>query len=379
VSVALGDTERRRLHETFAALCRIPSPTGRERACADWVIRELGGFGLEVAEDDAGPRAGSDAGNLLVRIPGRSPDWLLLCAHLDTVPVGGPVEPLYSEGAWTNAAPGILGADNKAAVAALVEVARRFAGPGRGEAPPVGLELLFTVCEETGLHGAAAFDLSSLRSRVGFVFDHASPLGEVVVASPTHQRLSATIRGQAAHAGLEPEAGRSAIAAAARAIAAMSLGRIDAETTANIGLIEGGSAVNVVPERCRVQGEVRGLDPKRVEAVLTGLIDALQDAADADGCDLDITSERLFSGYRLKPGDPGVELAGRALRGIGYEPRPISTGAGSDANAFRLGGFACVNLANGTERAHQPDERVSGAALEDGLRLALALIERAAG
>jgi tripeptide aminopeptidase len=341
------------------------------------VIRELAGLGLRVEEDGAGPQAGSDAGNLLVRIPGRSSGWLLLCAHLDTVPVSGAVEPVYSEGAWTNAGPGILGADNKAAVAALVEVARRFAGGA--EPPPVGLELLFTVCEETGLQGAAAFDVAALHSRLGFVFDHASPLGEVVLASPTHQRLTGTIRGQAAHAGLAPEAGRSAIAAAARAVATMRLGRIDAETTANIGLIEGGSAVNVVPERCRIVGEVRGLEQSRVEEVLTGLIDALQDAADADGCDLDIATERLFTGYRLRPGDPGVELGERALRAIGYEPRPITTGGGSDANALRAAGLDCVNLANGTEHAHEPEERVTGAALEDGLRLALALVQQAAG
>jgi tripeptide aminopeptidase len=375
VSARLREAPRARLHDTFEALCRIASPTGRERACADRVADELRAIGLEVDEDGAGPKAGSDAGNLLARIPGRGSGWLMLCAHLDTVPPNGPVEPVFREGGWENAGAGILGADNKAAVAALVELARILqASP---QPPPVGVELLFTVCEETGLHGAKAFDVGSLRSPFGYVFDHASPLGEIIMASPTLQQVTAEIRGQAAHAGLCPEAGRSAIVAASRALGEMPLGRIDAGTTANVGRIEGGTAVNVVPERCRLVGEVRGLEPARAEAVVTDLIDALQDAADAAGCDLDVGVEKMFTGYRLRPGMPAVELAGRALRAVGYEPRPVNTGGGSDANAFQLSGFPCVNLANGTERAHEPEERVSGEALEGGLELALALVERA--
>jgi tripeptide aminopeptidase len=371
-----GEDERRRLHGTFETLCRIESPTGNERACADWITQELRTMGLEVHEDGAGSPAEANAGNLFTRIPGRGPGWLMMCAHIDTVPLAAPVEPVLREGAWENAGEGILGADNKAAVAVLVELARRSTAGGRR--PPVGLELIFTVSEETGLHGAKAFDVSALRSEFGYVFDHASPIGEIIVASPTHNRLRAEIRGRAAHAGLQPEAGRSAIAATAAAISTMELGRIDAETTANIGTIAGGTAANVIPERCRLEGEVRGIDQDRVEAVLTGLIDALQDAADAGACDLDVSVERMFSGYRLRASAPPVVIAERALRSRGYEPRHVSTGGGSDANAFQVAGLACVNLANGTERAHEPGERVSVTALEEGLELAVALLEQAA-
>jgi tripeptide aminopeptidase len=368
-----SEAERRHLGETFASLCRIESPTGSERGCADWIARELGGLGLAVDEDGAGPLIGADAGNLLARITGTGEGSILLCAHMDTVPLTAPVEPVLLDGGWENSGDGILGADNKAAVAALVELARRLTAPGA--APAASVELLFTASEETGLHGAKAFDVSRLRSPFGYVFDHATPLGDIVAASPTQQQLSAEIRGRAAHAGLEPELGRSAIAAAARAIAAMRLGRLDAETTANVGTIAGGTAVNVVPERCRVLAEVRGFEEARVEAVATELIDALQDAADAGECDLDVTVERMFTGYRVKPSSPAVQLAGDALRAIGYEPRLISSGGGSDANALRRNGFECVNLANGTERAHQSDERVSVEALEAGLELAIALVE----
>jgi tripeptide aminopeptidase len=368
-----SDAERERLHDTFAALCRIRSPSGQERRCADHVKHELTAIGLDVDEDEAGAAAGSDSGNLFTRIPGAGAESIMLCAHLDTVPPTDEIEPVRVDGGWQNARDAILGADNKAAVAVLIELARRLAAAP--QPPAVGLELVFTVCEENGLHGAKAFDVSRLTSRLGYVFDHASPIGEIVTASPTYQRVIAEIRGVAAHAGLRPEDGRSAIAAAAAGIAAMRLGRIDDETTANVGTIQGGTATNVVPERCRVEAEVRSLSDQRVEAVLTEMIDHFQDGADAAECDLDVTVERMFSGYRCKPRAPVVSLAERALRSCGYEPRPIVTGGGSDANAFEAAGFTCANLANGTERNHRPDERVSFDALEGMLEVAIALIE----
>jgi tripeptide aminopeptidase len=213
------------------------------------------------------------------------------------------------------------------------------------------------------------------------VFDHASPIGEIVVASPTYYRLEATFRGTAAHAGIRPEAGRSAIVAAARAIADMPLGRLDDHTTANIGTIRGGSgATNVVPDRCEVLGEARSLDPQRVETVIADMVDRLQDGANVPECqcDVDIAVERLFDGYRTRRGAPHIAVAERALRTCGYEPTLISTGGGSDANALEAAGFPCGNLANGTLRNHQPDERVSFADLEGMLDVALALVEEAA-
>ncbi len=370
-----SEAERERLHETFVSLCRIESPSGHERACASRVADELTRIGLEVDEDDAGPAAGADAGNLFARVPGRSSDSIMLCAHLDTVPPAAPIEPRLVDGGWENSGDGILGADNKAAVAVMLELARRLAsatGP-----PEVGVELLFTVSEENGLHGAKAFDLGRLNSKLGFVFDHASAIGEIVVASPTYQRITVELHGRAAHAGIRPQDGRSAIAAAAAAIASMRLGRLDPETTANVGRIVGGTATNVVPERCRVEAEVRGLAEQRVEAVLTDMVDHFQDAADAGECDLDVTIERMFRGYRTKPRAPQIALAERSLRACGYEPRQIVTGGGSDANAFEAAGFPCTNLANGTERNHEPGERVSVDALEGMLEVAIALVEEA--
>jgi tripeptide aminopeptidase len=367
--------ERQQLGATFEALCRIESPSWHERPCADWVIAELDGMGIGVEEDDAAGQVGSDAGNLLARIPGRGGDSLLLCAHLDTVPLAAPVEPVIVDGGWENSNDGILGADNKAAVAVMLELARRLIRAP--EPPPVGLELLFTVCEEVALQGAKAFDRTKLLSRFGYVFDHASPIGEIVLASPTYYRIVAEFHGRAAHAGIRPEVGRSAIAAAARGIAAMQLGRLDDETTANVGTISGGTNANVVPEYCRLEAEARSLEAARAESVATEMVDHLQEAADAAECDLDITLERMFDGYRTRPREPEITLAERALQACGYTPKHIVTGGGSDANALQRAGFPCTNLANGTERNHQPDERVSVAALEGMLDVALALVRRA--
>ena len=370
-----GDMERRWLSGAFAELCRIESPSGHERACAQMVVRELQAVGLDVHEDDAGPAAGSDCGNLLARIPGGdgTARKVLLCAHLDTVPLQAPVEPVLLDGGWENANDGILGADNKAAVAVLLALARHL----RGGPPPVEVELLFTVGEEVALAGARAMDMSSLRSDFGYVFDHASPIGEVVMASPTHFRIEASFRGAAAHAGIRPQDGRSAILAAARAVASLPQGRLDEETTVNVGTITGGTAMNVVPEHCTVLAEVRSIDDARAQTLTAEIVDAVNDAAnlpDCD-CDVDVSVQRTFSGYRLSDADPPVRVANAALEVCGHQPTGISSGGGSDANALIVGGLPTVNLANGTERNHEPTERVSDAALGEMLDVALALLQ----
>jgi tripeptide aminopeptidase len=372
---AATEAERRRLQETFAALCRIPSPSGSERRCAEMVVERLQAAGLEVSEDAAAGTLGGDCGNLLTRIPGSGEETILLCAHLDTVPVDAAIEPVLRDGMWENANEAILGADNKAAVAVLLVLAERLAAAPAG----VGIELLFTVGEERALSGAREFEAGVLRSRVGFAFDSAAPVGGVVVSSPTHYRVAAELHGVAAHAGLRPENGRSAILAAARAITGMRLGRIDSDSTANIGVIDGGSATNVVPDRCRVLGEARSLDPERAERLASEIVECLTDAANDPECecDLDVTMEREFEGYRVRASNPELDLAFAALRDCGFEPQPTVSGGGSDANALRARGIAVLNLANGTERNHEPSERVAAAALESVLDVAFALIARA--
>jgi tripeptide aminopeptidase len=368
--------EKGRLLDEFVRLCEIESPSGRERAMADAVAGALRELGLEVEEDGSAAATGSDAGNLLARLPGpEGARTILLCAHLDTVPLAAPVEVVREDGTLRNRHEAILGADNKAAVAVILAVARRLV---RAQAP-VGVELLFTTSEELALRGAKAVDLGRLRSEFGFVFDHASPIGELIVAAPTYFRLEAGIRGAAAHAGIRPEQGRNAIAAAARALASMRLGRLDEGTTANVGRIEGGTAANVVAERCRVELEARSLDEATAAAVVKEMVDAVSEAASDAECDVETSVERLFRGYRLARTAPPVETAARALEGAGIEPVYVTTGGGSDANAFVAAGLPVLNVANGTERNHEPDESVTVEALDTMLDVTLGIVSAGAG
>jgi len=373
-----SEVELRRLDDTFPELCAIASPSRRERAVADRIAAELRGLGLSVEEDDAGDQIAGNAGNLLVRLPGNHERHVLLCAHMDTVPHVGPIEPVLVDGAWESAGDTILGADNKAAIAVLLALAHRVAVEGS----PIGVELLFTACEEDGLAGAQAFDVSRLRADQAFVYDHATPIGEIVVASPTYYRLEARFHGQAAHAGVRPEAGRNAILAASRAVAAMRLGRLDEGTTANVGTIRGGDgATNVVPDRCTLWAEARALSAETADVVIAEMVDHCYDAANdpACECDVDVSVERMFRGYRHRPSEPAVLAAEAALQACGYTPRRIETGGGSDANALIAAGLPCTNLANGTERNHEPSERISQSALHGMLDVTFALLDELAG
>jgi tripeptide aminopeptidase len=365
-----------RLHETFVRLCEIRSPTGEEREVADTIAAELRALGLELSEDEAAGPAEAGAGNLLARLPGVSDEWVMFCAHIDTVPHKGQIEVVESDGVFRSAGETILGADNKAAVAVFMELVARHAG--NGEPPPIGIELLLTVAEEQGLRGAKAFDASLLRSKCGFVLDHASAVGEVIVTSPTQQSVRADFTGVEAHAGIRPEDGNSAIAAASAAIARMELGRLDDETTANVGVIRGGTSGNVVSGHCEIVAEARSLDANRAAEVAGTLSDACAWGASEHGCDADVRVEELFRGYKIPPSSPALALAEAGLRRAGFEPERTATGGGSDANALIVGGFDCILLANGTEANHTPDEAVSARNLDAMLEVCEGIVAEAA-
>lgn len=365
------------LFDLFRRLCETRSVTGEEARVAALIRDELERVGIEVFEDDTAATTGCDTGNLVARIPGRSDRWISFFAHMDTVGHTAPIEvDVGADGVFRSRGDTILGSDNKAAVAVLVEMALGYAR--EGVVPPVGIELVFTVAEEVGLRGAAAFDTSALQAPFGFVFDHPSPLGEVIVAAPTHMRLVADFIGTAAHAGVNPEDGTSAILAAANAIAAMELGRIDAESTANVGVIGGGSATNVIAEHCRIEGEARSLEHDRAVELVTAMVDACTHAATSQGADVDIEVSQVFRAYRLDPQAHSLAIAKRALDAAGFPPVEVATGGGSDANALLLGGYETVLLANDTHDNHSPTEWVSGDALVGTLAIARTLVEESA-
>jgi tripeptide aminopeptidase len=365
--------------DLFTELAAIASPPGEERPVADRVTAYLRALNLDVDEDGAGAEIGSTAGNLYACLePTSDGEPLFLCAHLDTVPPDGPLQPVVEDGVVRNAGGTILGADNKAAVAAMLDATRRLLQENR---PHPGVELLFTPKEEVGLLGAAAFDQTRLNARVGYVYDQAAPIGEVILGAPYAHALEVRFHGRAAHSGMYPEEGRSAIAAAAKAIADLRLGRIDPETTANVGLIEGGTAGNIVPEWCTFVAEARSHDEQKLADLVQEILDAVAFAAGLTECEVETTARKSYRGYRFRRGDAPVRIACAALERCGYEPRLGLSGGAADANVFNERGLQCLNLANGMANIHTADEQISVVDLESMVDVTLALVDaaRAAG
>ena len=357
----------------FLELAAIPSPSGQEEAVAERVHAYLRDLVAEVETDEAG--------NLLARLAatdgtGEGAEPVFLCAHLDTVPPTGALEPVVEDGVVRNAGGTILGADDKAAVAAILEAARLLLAEGR---PHAGVELLFTTREETGLEGAFAFDVSRLQARLGVVYDYSGPVGEIVVAAPSGRTIDALFTGRPAHAGINPEDGRSAVLAAARAISDLRLGRIDGETTANVGLIHGGTALNCVPATCRVAAEARSRDERKLAELVQEMLDSFAFAATISECEIEAAVEDKYRGYRLAPDDPALLLARTALERAGFTPRDVEVGGGSDVNVFVERGLRCVNVANGMAKVHTAEEEIAVADLEATVAVTLALVDAARG
>jgi tripeptide aminopeptidase len=353
--------------DLFLELAALPTPSGEERAAADVVLRYLRDLGLEPDEDGFG--------NVYARIgPTLEGTPLFFCAHLDTVPPSGDLRPIVEDGVIRNSAGTILGGDNKAAVVQMLEGVRRVLVENL---PHAGIELLFTRQEEIGLLGAAAFDHTRLHARLGFVYDQEGSIGEIILGAPFAQGLEFTFRGRAAHAGMSPEEGRSAIQAAAKAIADLRLGRVDEETTANVGLISGGTAGNIVPELCTFVAEARSHDERKLSDLVQEILDAGAFAANEAECGLQTESRKSYRGYRFAKSDDVVRLAADGLRRCGHEVRYGLSGGAADANVFNARGFRCLNLTSGVLDFHSPDERIAVADLEAMVDVTVALIEGA--
>ena len=353
--------------DLFLELAAIASPSGEERPVADAVLRYLRDLGLEPDEDAAG--------NVYAHIVPRADGTpLFLCAHLDTVPPDGELRPVVEEGVVRNAGGTILGADNKAAVAAMLEAVRRALVENR---PHAGIELLLTTQEEVGLLGAAAFDHTRLHARLGYVYDQAAPIGEIILGAPWARRMDVVFHGRAAHSGMYPEEGRSAVQAAAKAIADLRLGRVDEETTANVGVISGGTAANVVPEWCTFLAEARSHDERKLDDVVQEMLDAFTFAATESECEVEATLRNQYRGYRFAKSDDVVRLAADALERCGRSVTYALSGGAADANAFNERGLRCVNLANAMTDIHTADERIAVNDLEGMVEVTLSLIETA--
>jgi tripeptide aminopeptidase len=370
---ALPKPSRERLTELFLALTRLPSPSLKERKVADAVIGYLEAMGVQVHEDEAGLAIGGDTGNLWCTIDGDATGpHLALGAHLDTVVPTDTIEPILDDnGVFRNSRGTILGGDDKIAIAALLHATELLEASG---ASFPSYEMFFTVSEETGLVGVKHLGEQVLRSPLAAVLDSSGPVGGIVVKAPGMMTLRATFRGQAAHAGVEPERGRSAVQAAGRAIAAMELGRLDKETSANIGVIHGGVATNIVPDLCEIAGECRGHDEERLAGVAAAMVDAVERAAAETGVDVDIDLSREFGGFALAARCPAVRLGKAAIAALGLEPRVLTAGGGSDANILNARGLPTINLDVGMMRVHSPEEYVALDEIERLCALVMKLI-----
>ena len=354
--------------DLFLELAAIPSPPGEEDAVSEVVQRYLRDLGLDADEDAFG--------NVYARMePTADGTPLFFCAHLDTVPPDGKLDPVLGEdGIIRNEGGTILGADNKAAVVQMLEGARRVLAENR---PHAGIELLFTMQEEIGLLGAAAFDHTRFQAQLGYVYDQAAPIGEIILGAPWAQGLEVTFHGRASHSGMFPEEGRSAIQAAAKAIADLRLGRVDEETTANVGLISGGTAGNIVPEWCTFLAEARCQDERKLNDVVQEMLDAFTFAATEGDCEVSTALKKTYRGYRFAKSDDVVVLAAAALERCGRTVSYALSGGAADANSFNERGLRCVNLANGMTDIHTPDERIAVDDLEGMVDVTLALVEAA--
>jgi tripeptide aminopeptidase len=352
-----------RLVSTFLELVQIDSPSGQEEEIARHLMAELRSLGLAVERDATG--------NVIARLPGEGPP-ILVSAHVDTVEPGRGVKPVITNGIITSNGTTILGSDDKSGVAAILEVLRVLV---EQDLPHLPLEVALTVSEEIGLIGAKGLDLTNLRAQEGIVLDSGGEIGAIVVAAPSQDKIRAVVHGKAAHAGVEPEKGVNAIVVAAEAIAAMPLGRIDEETTANVGRIQGGTATNIVPDRAEMAGEARSHDEMKLKAQVQAMTEALKKAASQHRATVEIDVQRSYSTFQLSEEDGIVRRAMAAAKALGLTPALVPSGGGSDANVFNAAGIATINISTGMDKVHTTKECIAVDDLVTCAEFLLAILE----
>ncbi len=369
--------DRERLVSTFSRLAQVDSPSRGEGALARLLVDELGRLGWAVFDDGSGP----DCGNVIATLPGDAAlEPLMFTSHMDVVMPCLGVRPRLEDGVFSSSGDTVLGADAKASVAALLELAQLLASDATANLRRPPLELVFTWGEEVGHLGGRALDVGGVRARRAYVLDGLTPVGTIIIAAPTYQAFTVRVIGRAAHAGVEPERGISAIVVAAQAVSRLPWGRLDESTTANIGTITGGSVRNAVAAEARLDGEVRSLVTGRAAAVAQDIRETFEAVAASAGAGAEFELVRGYAGYELDRNAPLVELAGSAFAGLsrGGQSRLLRTGGGSDANELNERGIVACVLGIGAEGCHSVDERISVDELERLSEWVLAIADRAA-
>ena len=369
--------DRERLTQTFSRLVRIDSVSKEEKAISKVLCEILTSMGADVAQDDAGEKIGGQTGNIVAKFKGNATvPPMILNAHMDTVEPGRGVEPIFEKGVFSSKGDTILGADDKSALAVILEVLWIIKENSLPHGP---LEVVFTVCEEVGLLGAKNLNFGMLSSTFGFALDATDPQG-IITRAPSANYLVFTVHGKAAHAGAKPEKGINAIQIAGKAIADMKLGRIDHETTCNIGIIEGGLAINIVPERVRVEGEARSHDEEKLNQVTKAMVASFQKVV-SNACEqstednlpfLEHTVEKEFTSTDIPENHRVVTLASQAAASLNRTMVCKSTGGGADANVFSQHGIDLGVLGTGMMDMHTVNESVK---LDDMVSTAELLLE----
>jgi len=358
-----------RLINTFLDLVKIDSPSGGEKQAAEFVAARLRALGLEPKLDALN--------NVVAFFPGRGgvTPPLLLNAHTDSVMPCLGIKPRIGGDVIKSDGTTILGADARAGVAAILEA---IAVIREQNLPHRPLEIAITSQEEVGLVGAKGLDLSAFKAKIGVVLDSHGPVGTIVTQSPSHNLIEATITGKAAHAGVEPEKGISAIVVAAEAIAAMELGWVDEETTANIGVIKGGTARNIIAEKCELLGEARSRRESKLKRQTNAMARALERAAKKHRAKVDVKVTRAYNLFRFTQRDEVVRQVSAAIERVGRKPVLEKSCGGSDANVFSAHGIACVPIGIGYEKIHTTEEFIPIAELVKTAQLVVELARETA-
>jgi tripeptide aminopeptidase len=366
-----------RLARTFKFLVEIDSISKEEGAISNEIRKILTSLGAEIVVDNAGEKIGSDTGNLVARFAGNTQaPPLLLNGHMDTVEPGRGITPVFKDGVFTSDGTTILGADDKSAIAIIIETIRVIQ---ENDLPYGPLELVFTICEEVGLQGAKHLDFSLITAEYGFALDATDTEG-IVTRAPSANRLEFKVHGKEAHAGAAPEKGINAISLASKAIAELEVGRIDRETTCNLGLIEGGTATNIVPNLVTVKGEVRSHDEEKLNQVTDQIVSAFKTviddyrgATDGDGLPrLEIEVDSDFRRTHIPDDHPAVSLARKAAENLGRKMVTKTSGGGADANIFFEKGIVTGVLGTGMKDMHSMRESVR---LDDMVKTTELLLE----
>lgn len=367
----------KRLVESFMELVKINSVSREEKEVAEFLVKKLEDLGLEVMVDKAGEKVKSNSGNIIARLKGniKKTTPIMFSAHMDTVVPGKNINPLLKGEKIVSSGKTILGADDKAAIAALLEALHiiREKNISHGD-----IEIVFTICEEIGLLGAKNLDISSLNAQIAFVLDSGGQVGKIITTAPSQNSLEIIIHGKSAHAGSNPEEGINAIQVAGFALSRMKLGRIDEETTANIGIISGGKATNIVPDKVTLKGEVRSRNEEKLEKYTEQLIKITEDTAQEFRAKAEVKINREYHCYNLSPDDQAVMIAVKATKNIGLQPSLVPSGGGSDANVFNKKGFPSVDLAIGMEKVHTLEEYILIEELKNTTEYILSIINTVA-